>query len=152
MHHRFVLLLGVAAACGGSSQPTGLATVTLNGNHALIAYGGHPLPFREYEIPASQLGGHTGCFVQMQSGNLSLSISNGTGRFVEDQIETDSCTGATMAKYSWSGQVTVSGDALQFSNTGADGFVTTDIAHLINGALVFDQRTTPLSYAVDVTN
>ncbi len=88
----------------------------------------------------------------IQSGNLSLSISNGTGRFIEDQLSTNSCTGASMGTSNWSGQVTLTPDALQFSSTGADGVVTTDVAHLVSGALVFDQRTNPLTYAVNVTH
>ena len=152
MRHRFVLLLCVATACGGGSEPTGLATITLNGNHALIAYNGQALPFRVNEIPATRAGGRTGCFNQIQSGNLSLSISNGIGRFSEDHSTGNSCTGEAGVTYSWSGQVTIVGDTLQLSSTSADGLVFTDVVHLVNGTLVFDKRTPPLTFAVNVTN
>lgn len=151
MRHRCVLLLCVATACSGGREPTGLATVTLNGNHALIAYNGQSLPFLVNEIPATRAGGHTGCFNQIQSGNLSLSVSTGIGRFSEDHSTSNSCTGERGVTYGWSGQVTLVGDTLQLSSTGADGLVFTDVVHFVNGDLVFDKRTPPLTFAGDVT-
>ena len=149
MNHRAALLISVVATACGSSQPTNLATVDLNGNHPLIAYGGQSLPARLGEIPATRLGGHSGCFDQLQSGNLHLSIRDGSGLFYESDTHTNSCTGEKGATYGWSGQVTATRDVLFFKSTGADGFVATDAAHVISGRIVFDQREPSLAYTLD---
>ena len=150
MRHRFVLLLCVATACG-SSEPTGLAAFSLNGNHALIAYNGQSLPFRISEMPATRAGGHTGCYNQMQSGNLSLSMSNGSGRFLEETTTGNSCTSERGVTSTWSGEVRLVGDTLQLSSTSADGFVFVDVVHLVGESLVMDRRTPSLTFAIDVT-
>lgn len=153
MKVHIILLLVFVVACNRTTEPIGSAMMVLQGNHALIAYNGQSLPVKLSELPASRAGEPSGCFAEVRAGNLQLSFTGGSGSFAYAYASKNTCTGETLATYSWGGQVILMSDKLAFHSTAADGAVRSDTAslRLIDGAIVFDQRSPQLTFASAAT-